>query len=60
MVGQWAGDPQLIAQEEFEQELVEGWTCKKKRKAGTSGEGEKRSKASDPEVIDLEAMVVDN
>ena len=33
LVGQWSTDPALIAQEEFEKSLVDGWSRKKKRKA---------------------------
>jgi hypothetical protein len=33
LVGQWARNPELIAQEEFERTLVDGWSRKKKRKA---------------------------
>lgn len=33
MVGQWAGDSDLLAQTEFEQKLVEGWSRKKRRAA---------------------------
>ena len=33
LVGQWSSDPALIAQEEFEKSLVEGWSRKRKRKA---------------------------
>ncbi|KAF8160439.1 hypothetical protein K438DRAFT_1532019, partial [Mycena galopus ATCC 62051] len=32
MVGQWAGNPDLIAAKEFEAQLIEGWSRKKKRK----------------------------
>jgi hypothetical protein len=28
MVGQWAGDPDLIAVEEFETQLAKGWSRK--------------------------------
>lgn len=31
MVGQWASDPDLIAQAEFERKLVDGWNRKKRR-----------------------------
>jgi hypothetical protein len=30
LVGEWCRDPELIAQEEFESALVEGWSRKKK------------------------------
>ncbi|KAJ7823330.1 hypothetical protein B0H14DRAFT_2370218, partial [Mycena olivaceomarginata] len=46
MVGQWAGNPDLIAAKEFEAQLVEGWSRKKKRKANVPAEGE-----SAPKVI---------
>ncbi|KAJ6583085.1 hypothetical protein DFH09DRAFT_1076236 [Mycena vulgaris] len=44
MVGQWAGDPDLIAVEEFETQLAEGWLRKKKRKADIPAEGQAASK----------------
>ncbi|KAJ7805863.1 hypothetical protein B0H14DRAFT_2382340, partial [Mycena olivaceomarginata] len=44
MVGQWASDPDLIAVDEFESQLVEGWTCKKKRRASASAEAQGSSK----------------
>ncbi|KAJ7898246.1 hypothetical protein B0H14DRAFT_2557284 [Mycena olivaceomarginata] len=40
MVGQWAGDPDLIAVEEFETQLAEGWSRKKKRKADIPPDGQ--------------------
>ncbi|KAJ7798049.1 hypothetical protein B0H14DRAFT_2618253 [Mycena olivaceomarginata] len=40
MVGQWASDLDLIAVDEFESQLVEGWTCKKKRRAPASAEAQ--------------------
>ncbi|KAJ7309471.1 hypothetical protein DFH08DRAFT_823413 [Mycena albidolilacea] len=39
MVGQSAGNPDLIAAKEFEAPLVEGWSQKKKRKADFPAEG---------------------
>jgi hypothetical protein len=44
MVGQWATDPDLIAVDEFESQLVEGWTRKKKRRASASAEAQGSSK----------------
>ncbi|KAJ7618663.1 hypothetical protein FB45DRAFT_872064 [Roridomyces roridus] len=38
MVGQWASDPDLIAVDEFEKQLAEGWTRNKKRKAPATAE----------------------
>jgi hypothetical protein len=35
---QWASDPDLIAVDEFESQLVEGWTHKKKQRAPPSPE----------------------
>ncbi|KAJ6592946.1 hypothetical protein B0H19DRAFT_1245746 [Mycena capillaripes] len=40
MVDQWAGDPDLIAVEEFETQLAEGWLWKKKRKADIPADGQ--------------------
>ncbi|KAJ7671235.1 hypothetical protein B0H14DRAFT_2657379 [Mycena olivaceomarginata] len=40
MVGQWVGDPDLIAVGEFETQLAEGWSRKKKRKADIPADGE--------------------
>ncbi|KAJ7820522.1 hypothetical protein B0H14DRAFT_2599911 [Mycena olivaceomarginata] len=40
MVGQWAGDPDLIAVEEFETQLAKGWSRKKKRKADIPPDGQ--------------------
>jgi len=40
MVSQWAGDPDLIAVEEFETQLAEGWLQKKKRKADIPADGQ--------------------
>ncbi|KAJ7798051.1 hypothetical protein B0H14DRAFT_2618249 [Mycena olivaceomarginata] len=40
MVGQWASDLDLIAVDEFESQLVEGWTCKKKQRAPASAEAQ--------------------
>jgi hypothetical protein len=40
MVGQWAGDPDLIAVEEFETQLAEAWSQKKKRKADILVDGQ--------------------
>jgi hypothetical protein len=40
IVGQWAGDPDLIAVEEFETQLAEGWLQKKKRKADIPADGQ--------------------
>ncbi|KAJ7308639.1 hypothetical protein DFH08DRAFT_823925 [Mycena albidolilacea] len=45
MVGQWAGDPDLIAVEEFETQLAEGWSWKKKRKADIPPDGQAALKA---------------
>ncbi|KAJ7260085.1 ribonuclease H-like domain-containing protein [Mycena rebaudengoi] len=50
MVGQWGGDPDLIAVEEFEKQLTDGWTRKKKRKADVPAEGEPARKVI--EIID--------
>ncbi|KAJ7834368.1 hypothetical protein B0H14DRAFT_2590951 [Mycena olivaceomarginata] len=44
MVGQWASDPDLIAVDEFESQLVEGWTHKKKQRAPASPEAQGSSK----------------
>jgi hypothetical protein len=44
MVGQWASDPDLIAVDEFESHLFEGWTCKKKQRASASAEAQGSSK----------------
>ena len=32
LIGQWARNPELVAQEEFEQALADGWTRKKKER----------------------------
>ncbi|KAJ7612564.1 hypothetical protein FB45DRAFT_874785 [Roridomyces roridus] len=37
-VGQWASDPDLIAVDEFEKQLAEGWTRNKKRKTPATAE----------------------
>ncbi|KAJ7839742.1 hypothetical protein B0H13DRAFT_1911102 [Mycena leptocephala] len=44
MVGQWAGNPDLTAAKEFEAQLVEGWSRKKKRKADVPAEGQSAPK----------------
>jgi hypothetical protein len=44
MVCQWATDPDLIAVDKFESQLVEGWTRKKKRRASASAEAQGSSK----------------
>ncbi|KAJ7822701.1 hypothetical protein B0H13DRAFT_1919994 [Mycena leptocephala] len=44
MVGQWASDPDLIAVDEFESQLAEGWTCKKKRRVPNAAEAQGSSK----------------
>ncbi|KAJ7889085.1 hypothetical protein B0H14DRAFT_1175758 [Mycena olivaceomarginata] len=44
MVGQWASDLDLIAVDEFESQLAEGWTCKKKQRAPASAEAQGSSK----------------
>ena len=44
MVGQWGSDPDLIAVDEFESQLAEGWTRKKKRRAPASAEAQGSSK----------------
>jgi len=44
MVGQWASDPDLIAVDEFESQLAEGWTRKKKCRAPASAEAQGSSK----------------
>ncbi|KAF8218351.1 hypothetical protein K438DRAFT_1796715 [Mycena galopus ATCC 62051] len=44
MVGQWASDPDLIAADEFESQLAEGWTHKKKQRALASAEAQGSSK----------------
>ncbi|KAF7377412.1 hypothetical protein MSAN_00162800 [Mycena sanguinolenta] len=46
MVGQWASDPDLIAVDEFESQLAESWTRKKKRRAPASAEAQGSSKFS--------------
>lgn len=57
MVGQWAAEPDLIAVEELEHALVEGWSRGKKRKAGASAEGERPSKIL--EVDDTSTITID-
>ncbi|KAJ7688846.1 hypothetical protein B0H17DRAFT_1135385 [Mycena rosella] len=45
MVGQWAGNPDLIAAKEFDEaQLIEGWSRKKKRKADVPAEGQSAPK----------------
>ncbi|KAJ7738130.1 hypothetical protein B0H16DRAFT_1694902 [Mycena metata] len=44
MVGQWASDPDLIAVDEFQSQLAEGWARKKKRRAPVSAEVQGSSK----------------
>ncbi|KAJ7707903.1 hypothetical protein B0H16DRAFT_1824214 [Mycena metata] len=44
MVGQWASDPDLIAVDEFQSQLAEGWARKKKRRAPVSAEAQGSSK----------------
>ncbi|KAJ7820470.1 hypothetical protein B0H13DRAFT_1921232, partial [Mycena leptocephala] len=44
MVGQWASDPDLIAVDEFESQLAEGWTRKKKRRVPNAAEAQGSSK----------------
>ena len=44
MVGQWADNPDLIAAKEFEAQLVEGWSRKKKRKADVPAKGQSAPK----------------
>ncbi|KAJ7085308.1 hypothetical protein C8R44DRAFT_752906 [Mycena epipterygia] len=46
MVGQWASDPDLIAVDEFESQLAEGWTRKKKRRVPNAAEAQGSSKVS--------------
>lgn len=44
MVGQWAGDDNLIATDAFEKELVKGWTRGKKRKALDNADDDRHQK----------------
>ncbi|KAJ7089568.1 hypothetical protein C8R44DRAFT_861423 [Mycena epipterygia] len=44
MVGQWASDPDLIAVDEFESQLAEGWTRKKKWRVPNAAEAQGSSK----------------
>jgi hypothetical protein len=44
MVGQWASDPDLIAVDEFESQLAEGWTRKKKQRVPNAAEAQGSSK----------------
>ncbi|KAJ7730732.1 hypothetical protein B0H16DRAFT_1329794, partial [Mycena metata] len=44
MVGQWASDPDLIAVDEFQSQLAEGWARKKKWRAPVSAEAQGSSK----------------
>ncbi|KAJ7891126.1 hypothetical protein B0H13DRAFT_1887298 [Mycena leptocephala] len=48
MVGQWASDPDLIAVDEFESQLAEGWTRKKKRRVPNAAEAQGSSKRAGP------------
>ncbi|KAJ7880440.1 hypothetical protein B0H13DRAFT_1891778 [Mycena leptocephala] len=44
MVGQWASDLDLIAVDEFESQLAEGWTRKKKQRVPNAAEAQGSSK----------------
>lgn len=56
MVGQWAHDPALIAQNVFQRQLKDGWSRKRKRTTQDDGvEGDSIANAidlDDPIVLD--------